>query len=66
MLDRSLLTVSQFVTKHPAFRESGIRDWIWRGKKNGLTKAIRRVGRKVLLDEKLFFDWVDEQQHKAA
>ena len=35
---------------------------------NGLGEigAVIRLGRKVLLDEQRFFDWIDAQQDKAA
>ncbi len=74
--NRILLTVKKFAEKHPAFPESSLRYLIflasprWRRIKgrheevegNGLAKALLRVGRRVLIDEALFFRWVEEQQ----
>ncbi len=58
---RSLLTVSQFAQKHPAFTEGGLRYHIFHADKNGFNQCIRRIGRKVLLDEQAVFRWVDSQ-----
>lgn len=60
-IPRTLLTVRQFTEKHPAFSEGGLRYIIFHAEKNGFVKCIRRIGRKVLLDEKSVFQWVDEQ-----
>lgn len=56
-----LLTVKQFPQKHQAFKESGLRSWIFNADTNGLAKsgAIVRVGRKVLIDEQKFFSWIE-------
>ncbi len=67
-----LLTVRQLADKHPAFSQGAIRNLIFlaesrntsKGKiaGNGLNIALVRVGRKVLIDEAKFFNWIDAQQ----
>jgi len=69
---RTLLTVRQFAEKHPAFQQGSLRNLIFlaesrntsKGKiaGNGLSVALVRIGRKVLIDESKFFDWIDLQQ----
>ncbi len=69
---RTLLTVRQFATKHPAFTEQGRRWLIFQAKPrgsskgplpaNGLETALVRIGRRVLIDEAGFFQWVAGQQ----
>jgi len=56
----SLLTVTQFSQKHPAFPIGGLRYRIFNENQNGLANsgAIIRNGRKVLIDEAKFFNWV--------
>lgn len=56
----SLLTVKQFSEKHPAFPEGGLRHRIFYAKENGLfvSGALVRNGRRVLIDEGRFFDWL--------
>jgi hypothetical protein len=39
----------------------GLRHLIFHAERNGFTRVLRRVGRRVLIDETAFFTWVDEQ-----
>ena len=69
---RLLLTVRQFAEKYPAFSEPSLRNLIFNAfpnssrkvaiEGNGLDMAILKVGRKVLIDETKFFEWVEQQQ----
>jgi len=63
---RSLLTVRQFSQKYPAFPEGGLRYQIFHAGQNGLAKALRRIGRKVLIDESAYFRWVDAQNGQGG
>ncbi len=60
------LTVPQFSKKYPAFPSGGVRSLIFNGEKNGLldSGAIVRIGRKVIIDEQKWFDWVASQNKK--
>ena len=60
----NLLNVRQFATKHPAFTESGLRHLIFWERQNGLHVCIRRIGRRVLIDEEKFFEWVEQQNNR--
>ena len=57
------LTAKQFIEKHSAFTLGGLRYLIFNENSNGLAKsrAIVRIGRKVLIDEAKFFAWVESQ-----
>lgn len=74
------LTVAQMAVKNPAWSENSLRALIFASRErvaasrngspsilpgNGLAVAIRRVGRRVLIDEKAFLDWVNQQQPKV-
>lgn len=74
------LSVAQMADKHPAWSENSLRALIFASRDrvaavrngapgilpaNGLAVAIRRVGRRVLIDEMAFLDWVNQQQPKA-
>ncbi|MPS93205.1 MAG: hypothetical protein E2583_05850 [Comamonas sp.] len=76
----SWLTVAQFNVKHPAFSENALRALIFAAKPrvaavrngvetvlpgNGLAVAIRRIGRRVLINENEFLNWVDQQGRNA-
>ena len=71
-----LRTVPQFSEKHPAFTQPALRHYLFHArprhsskgevKGNGLDRAIVRVGRKVLIDEARFFEWLAEQNAQGA
>lgn len=73
---RPLLTVRQFSEKHPAFSQPSLRSHIFQSKPrassrglvpgNGLESALIRLGKRVLIDEVRFFEWIDAQQTRAA
>ena len=73
---KSWLTVYQLSQKFPAFSENSIRALIYASKPrlrakskngeeyvpgNGLAHAIRKVGRRVLIDECAFAEWINSQ-----
>jgi len=60
-------TVAQFAEENPAFPIGGLRWQIFNEDKNGLraSGAIMRVGRKVLINVDLYFDWIESQQQEA-
>ncbi len=45
---------------------AGLRYLIFNEKANGFSNCLRRVGRRVLIDETSFFKWVNEQNPQAA
>lgn len=73
---RTLLTVRQFSEKHPAFPQGSLRNLIFLAESrkttkgtitgNGLDVALVRLGRKLLIDEARFFQWIDLQQTLAG
>jgi len=62
------LTVKQFNEKHPAFPVGGLRDRIFHAKSNGLAQsgAIVRNGRRVLIREDKYFNWLESQNSGVA
>ena len=69
---RTLMTVGQFADKHQAFPQGSLRNLIFLAESrktskgiiqgNGLSIALVRIGRKLLIDEAKFFQWIDKQQ----
>ncbi len=69
---RILLSVRQFSDKHPAFSQGSLRNLIFLAEDrntskgvihgNGLDVALVRIGRKLLIDEVRFFQWIEGQQ----
>lgn len=56
----TLTAPNRFSQKYPDFPIGGIRHLIFCEAENGLAEsgAIIRIGRKLLIDEAKFFDWV--------
>lgn len=76
---RNLSTVARFSERYPAWTQPAVRGLILnsedrqnsRGERipgNGLAEAgaIVRVGRRVLIDEEKFFEWIAAQQRRAS
>ena len=74
-MTKSLLTVKQLSKKFPAFSENSLRFHIFNAESrknsrneviqgNGLASALFRIGKKVLVDEGRFLEWVE--QHRCA
>lgn len=43
----------------------GLRHLVFHAKSNGFEVVIKRVGRRVLIDEAAFFNWVDSKNPHA-
>ena len=62
-----LRTIHQFCEENPAFTENSLRWHVFNANKNGLNQysALKRLGRRVLIDTDRFFLWLEEQQPHA-
>lgn len=56
-----LIPVTHWNLRHPWPPIGGLRHLIFFAETNGFNKVVRRIGRRVLIDEAAFFDWVDSQ-----
>ncbi len=67
-VERKLFTVQQFSERHPFATQGALRFQIFHRKENGLEEsgALIRVGRKILIDEEKYFQWMDDQQDKKG
>ena len=64
----TLSTVPQFCAKHSFISQGGLRFQIFNADNNGLASfsAIVRMGRKVLIDESRYFEWVESLREKKT
>jgi len=64
----TIITVVEFSRRHSAFTEQSLRWLIFRSAENGLAKsgAIIRLGRRVLIDEEKFFEYLRSQSSQRA
>jgi hypothetical protein len=62
-LMKNLKSVKHFTNDNPSFTEGGMRSLIFNEELNGLkgSGAILRVGRKILIDEPKFYEWIKSQ-----
>jgi len=60
-----LIPVTRWNDYHDFPALGGLPHLIFHEHTNGFHKVVRRVGRRVLIDEKAFFEWVDEINNKG-
>ena len=60
-----LIPATEWAAHHSWPPLGGLRHLIFHADTNGFNKVIKRVGRRVLIDEAAFFEWV-ERQNKAS
>lgn len=58
---RWLIPVTLWQSRHFWPTTNGLRALIFNSKSNGFDKCIRRIGRRILIDEAAFYSWVDQQ-----
>jgi hypothetical protein len=58
---RRIIPLTQWNQYHPWPNNSGLRHLVFNADTNGFNKVIRRAGRRVLIDEPAFFEWLDTQ-----
>lgn len=61
-----LIPASDWCKYHPWPTIGGLRHLIFFANTNGFEVAIRRVGRRVLIDEKKFFEFIEKQNKKKG
>ena len=66
MTDSRLLPVTDWPRFHTWPPVGGLRHLIFNAETNGFAPAIKRVGRRVLIDESRFFEIVEKQNNGGA
>jgi hypothetical protein len=61
-----LIPLTQWPSFHAWPPMGGLRHLVFHAKTNGFDSCIRRVGKRILIDEAAFFTWVDAQNAGAA
>ncbi len=59
---RRVMPVKEFALRSN-LSEAALRALIFNEEKNKFSKCIRRIGRRILIDEASFFQWLDEQNN---
>jgi len=55
------IPVTQWEQNHGWPTAGGLRNLIFNKDKNGFAKVVKKVGKRVLIDEAAFFEWVANQ-----
>ena len=58
----NLISVGEFSKIYPTFTQGAIRNYIHVNLNNFNEKVTRRVGKRILINEKLFFEWVNDNE----
>lgn len=61
-----LIPVTVWAERHAWPPIGGLRHLIFFAESNGFNRVVKRVGRRVLIDEAAFFEWVSQQDGKAS
>ncbi len=59
-----LIPATKWHEHHPWPPIGGLRHLIFFAETNGFNKVLRRIGRRVLIDEAAFFVWANQQGEK--
>jgi hypothetical protein len=65
-IKNKLIPVSSWNKFHEWPKIGGLRHYIFFAKTNGANIWIKRVGRKILIDEEAFFEWVKSNNTRYA
>ena len=57
-----LIPVTKWLDFHVWPTTSSLRRMIRKGKETGFERCVIRIGKRLLIDEKKFFEWVHAQQ----
>jgi len=60
------LTVKQTAERYPAFTEGAIRFLIFNRERNGFAPVVRKLGKKIILDEAAFVEWIERGADQGA
>jgi len=57
-----LIPLTQWPAHHSYPNIAGLRYLVFNAEKNGFASCIKRIGKRILIDEAAYFAWVDSQQ----
>ena len=61
-----LIPLTEWPKHHPWPPLGGLRHLVFHSKTNGFAKVVRRVAKRVLIDEAAFFQWVEQNNAKGG
>ncbi|EKD75562.1 MAG: hypothetical protein ACD_44C00097G0002 [uncultured bacterium] len=64
-LNTRIIPATSWIKHHEWPPIGGLRSLIFNRHKNGFDKVIKKIGRRVLIDEQAFFTWIAKQNEEA-
>ena len=64
--ERRVIPVTEWNKYHSWPPQGGLRHLIFNANTNGFNAVVKRAGRRVLIDEQAFFEWLDRQNVKEV
>ena len=61
-----LIPLTRWSSHHEYPNIAGLRHLVFHSEKNGFDSCIKRIGRRILIDEDAYFAWVDAQNQRGA
>jgi hypothetical protein len=61
---RRLIPLTSWNSIHSYPPLGQLRNLVFNAEKTGFGNCIRRVGKRILIDEQKYFEWVDQQSNK--
>lgn len=65
LINTKLIPITKWREFHQWPSEAGLRHLVFHAETNGFKKVVKRVGRRVLIDEAAFFDYVNELNQES-
>ncbi len=60
-----LIPVTQWAAHHSYPPLGQLRALVFNAEKTGFNRCVRRIGRRVLIDQAAYFEWVEAQNQKS-
>ena len=60
-----LIPVTDWVNHHDWPSVGGLRHLVFNADHNGFDKVVKRAGRRVLIDEQAFFNWIGLEEDRS-
>ena len=58
-----VIPLTEWPKFHPWPPLGGLRHLVFHANRNGFNKVVKRAGRRVLIDEAAFFEWLEESNN---
>jgi len=62
----TVVSVPQFLRRHACFTAGWLRQMLFHRETNGMAAAITQCGKKILIDEAKFSEWLDARQGRGG